>query len=390
MWLMDRCMLLKLSGNDPKSDSASEPLHRFYFPEPIIEALFDRPLYKEIISSEPFRRLADVSFLGALDYSHLGYRKFEHKNTRYQHSLGVASLALYASSMLSLSVAEQDLFVAAALLHDIGHPPLSHSIESAYRDLLRMDHHSASVGIINGDNAVFGERVPGILKKYGIDPEVVISLIAGETNFEWGWLFSGPINIDTLDGILRARRYLKNDAFLRPEAVVDSLLVPGSINLSKADDFWNEKDLVYSHFINSERCFLLDQSARHYVSFRFNRELDSRDAIYGFLSTESAYKEVFKDLFNFIYLVDGLYLARDRAQFFEEQFSRRGKAIMRRLLDECEFLTKRRFFIDITHPIRAPSDLSRRYKKRRETTDFSFIIDGDREISSHRQGPRLL
>src|SRR5262249_41796388 len=87
---------------------------------------------RAIIDTADFRRLAKISPLGLVS---LVYPAAIH--TRFEHSLGVYRLALLFLRQLSydrrfdqiVTAADAELFLVAALLHDLGHWPFCHPIE---------------------------------------------------------------------------------------------------------------------------------------------------------------------------------------------------------------------------------------------------------------------
>ncbi len=87
---------------------------------------------RRILDTTAFRRLARISQLGLVS---LVYPAAIH--TRLEHSLGVFRLALLYLQQLShderfaaaVSAADAQRFMAAALLHDLGHWPFCHPIE---------------------------------------------------------------------------------------------------------------------------------------------------------------------------------------------------------------------------------------------------------------------
>ena len=92
-----------------------------HIPEPILS----------IIDTEDFQRLRNITQLG---YVHLVYPGARH--SRFEHSIGVYHLAKQFLSRLLMSdppliLNDEDIrvFVAATLLHDIGHYPFSHTLE---------------------------------------------------------------------------------------------------------------------------------------------------------------------------------------------------------------------------------------------------------------------
>ena len=89
------------------------------------------PSVLALVDTEDFQRLRNITQLG---YVHLVYPGARH--SRFEHSLGVYHLAKQFMSRLLVSdpplqLADEDIrvFVAATLLHDIGHYPFSHTLE---------------------------------------------------------------------------------------------------------------------------------------------------------------------------------------------------------------------------------------------------------------------
>ncbi len=84
-----------------------------------------------LVDTEDFQRLRNISQLG---FVHLVYPGARH--SRFEHSLGVYHLAkqfllrlLNSDPPLQLTDEDVRVFLAATLLHDIGHYPFSHTLE---------------------------------------------------------------------------------------------------------------------------------------------------------------------------------------------------------------------------------------------------------------------
>src|SRR5207344_113249 len=90
------------------------------------------PRVRKLIDCREFRRLARISQLGLVS---LVYPAAIH--TRFEHSLGVYRLALlYLKQLVSderftatIRPADAEVFIVAALVHDLGHWPFCHPIE---------------------------------------------------------------------------------------------------------------------------------------------------------------------------------------------------------------------------------------------------------------------
>lgn len=247
----------------------NQSVHNFSEPINISSNTIGDSLFDELIGTKAFQRLKSIRFLGGIDYllvpSPNGSKNYK-RYTRYQHSLGVARLAFLYSDAVGLTPKDRRLVYVAALLHDIGHAPLSHSLEPIFNEIFGINHHKATEDIITGRARLFGLEVSKILRCYNIDVECLISILDGNETGYHG-LFSGPINFDTIEGILRARSYKNpNAGFLRPEAVIEAAYKRSSKeHLNVVDEFWSHKGYVYGQIINSKRGALVDYACQAYM-----------------------------------------------------------------------------------------------------------------------------
>lgn len=128
----------------------NDPVYGFLrFPEPELIKVIDHPW---------FQRLRNIKQMGL---AHLVYPGAAH--TRLAHSLGACHLMGKALDELKAKgiTPNKDEYIAArlaALLHDIGHGPFSHSLE---RTLVNVHHETISRLIMKRMNAEFG----GLLDK---------------------------------------------------------------------------------------------------------------------------------------------------------------------------------------------------------------------------------
>jgi hypothetical protein len=114
------------------------------------------PCEQAVIQHPAFRRLQGIAHYGASAYI------LPMTHTRFTHTLGVFTLAAhFCPTDLNLRL--------AALLHDVGHIPFSHSVERA----LGLDHHLLTVQVITEGG--LGE----ILVQHGFDPQEIFGLIEG-------------------------------------------------------------------------------------------------------------------------------------------------------------------------------------------------------------------
>ncbi len=150
-----------------------------------------------LLSTPALRRLAGIRFLGAIDYVRHGSGRAGHRrrHNRLEHSIGVAWLADIYAREAELPHNRRQLLLAAALLHDVGHGPLSHTLEPVFEAEFGINHHVMTRRLITGD-VPFGQEIPEHLAAAGVDLDEVLALIEGEHDGDIGFLFSGQINLD--------------------------------------------------------------------------------------------------------------------------------------------------------------------------------------------------
>lgn len=161
------------------------------------------PRVRALIDSRPMRRLARVSQLGLVALVYPGA-----VHGRLEHSLGVYRLAIAFLDHLrddpqfkGVDSEAASAFVAAALLHDVGHWAYCHPIEDMH--LAQLPRHESLVrGILLED-----ELAEILVDAWGLDPARVASLIDGVDLIAedrlLASLLSGPVDVDKMDYLAR-------------------------------------------------------------------------------------------------------------------------------------------------------------------------------------------
>lgn len=299
-------------------------------------------LLRELLQSTPVRRLKDVSFLGALE---LFSGVQQQPATRFDHSVGVAYLMLRACRRLRLPEREEQLLTAAALLHDVGHGALSHSIEAYFRRRFSVDHKTFTRRIILGD-LFLGNEIAEILLAHDIDPLLLADTIATPLSDECRYLLHGPINVDTIDGIIRAASFFEGHrSHESPDSVLEVLIKPSAATQWFGDYFWELKSRIYNNHIYQLDWTIFDSMITRTLSIA---KSDVRPD--DFLLTDSAFKAKF-----------GIELRVVR-QLYD---SRRSELeLQMRMSSEFGRAAKRRTFsIDKDQPLAGPTDIPKRYSE---------------------------
>ena len=164
------------------------------------------PRVRRIIDTAEFRRLARISQLGLVS---LVYPAANH--TRFEHSLGVYRLALLFSAAACRTTSgspppstrdDAELFLVAALLHDLGHWPFCHPIEDMRLPGVPQHELFANSFLLEGEIA------DALRDDWSINPRDVVALLSDKPRDapaarSWRSMLSGPIDIDKMDYLAR-------------------------------------------------------------------------------------------------------------------------------------------------------------------------------------------
>ena len=162
------------------------------------------PRVQQIIDTAEFQRLNRISQLGLV--SHV-YPAAHH--TRFEHSLGVYRLALLYLQRLQHNEAfahwidkhHAEVFLLAALLHDVGHWPFCHPIEDMRLPGVPQHELFANSFLLEG------ELADTLRAEWKIAPREVVSLLSEKPrdrkNRILKSMLSGPIDIDKMDYLAR-------------------------------------------------------------------------------------------------------------------------------------------------------------------------------------------
>lgn len=187
-------------------------------------------VFLSLLEAPELQRLHSIHQLGL---SYLVYPGANH--TRFEHSLGTFHVARRICTSLQLDRGEAELVQTAALLHDVGHLPYSHTLEFVLHDQFGIDHADISRRLIRGDEALLSASdrrilgkiasLPEALERHRMNPNEVARLLEGkiqeygpqkmlqkergQTHFNakryLSQIVNGPVDADQLD-------YLKRDA----------------------------------------------------------------------------------------------------------------------------------------------------------------------------------
>jgi HD superfamily phosphohydrolase len=146
----------------------------------------------ELADTPQMQRLRWIKQLGLANLVYPGAN-----HTRFEHSLGVYHLAGVLSDHLGLEEEDKLKIGVAALLHDVGHGPLSHATEAALAPYLRKEHESIIDLLRKGE-------LGDVLDSHGLHPSEIQSLVNGS---RLGQIVSGEIDVDRMDYLIRDAHY---------------------------------------------------------------------------------------------------------------------------------------------------------------------------------------
>jgi HD superfamily phosphohydrolase len=216
-------------------------------------------VHLDLIEAPEIQRLYNIKQLG---FAHLVFPGAHH--TRLEHSLGAYYMASQAAEKLKLDRDEKQTIECAALLHDIGHGPFSHTLETILRETLDADHIDLTEKLILGDYAIFesdekeiigSPSVCEILEKHGLDQREIISIIRGITHKKpyLSQLLNSSIDVDQLDYLIRDAYYtgvaygmIDVDRFLQTLTIENNKIAIRKKGIGVVENILMARTLMYS------------------------------------------------------------------------------------------------------------------------------------------------
>jgi len=197
-------------------------------------------LIYDIVGHQWFQRLRNIKQLGLTSFVYPGAN-----HSRFQHCLGAlylmeSALATLKSKNVEISDREEQAALVAILLHDIGHGPFSHALETSL--INGIDHEALSLLLMEHMNETFGRRL-----------DLAIEIFKGTYSRRFlHELIAGQMDMDRLD-------YLKRDSFftgviegsvgsdriIRMLNVVDGRLVIDEKGIYSVEKFLIARRLMY-------------------------------------------------------------------------------------------------------------------------------------------------
>ncbi|MEW5760492.1 MAG: HD domain-containing protein [Candidatus Thermoplasmatota archaeon] len=224
--------------------------------------------FLELVDSPEFQRLHGIHQLGLANLVYPGAN-----HSRLEHSLGTYHIATKMCKELKVKDEEANIVRVASLLHDVGHPPYSHTLEGILYASTGIDHMEITKNIILGKQEIIRENIEKkniieILKKYGIDEKEVAKTITGSSEFctiedfpsfqrkEKRYLqqmIHGHVDADQIDYLLRDAHYtgvaygvIDVDRLLQTLAIHDKQLVVSKNGLTAVEGLLVARGLMFS------------------------------------------------------------------------------------------------------------------------------------------------
>ena len=216
-------------------------------------------LFLDLLETPEIQRLYNIKQLGL---AHLVFPGAHH--TRLEHSLGSYTMADKATKKLDLDESERETIVGAALLHDIGHGPFSHTLESILRNTLNVDHVDLTEKLIFGEYEIFDSKekkfitsksVHDVLDKNNINQKELIGIIRGKKHDKpyLSQLLNSAIDVDQLDYLVRDAYYtgvayglIDIERFLQTLAINDNQLAVKRKGVGAVENILMARALMYS------------------------------------------------------------------------------------------------------------------------------------------------
>ena len=231
-----------------------DPIHGSIKIEGVILKLFHSPQIQRLREVKQ-QGLTNLIFPGA-------------NNTRFEHSLGVYHLTDKICEELTL---EKEALTAAAVLHDCGHLPFSHTFEYLSEIYLAKNHVDLACEYIL--------ELTDLLERYGVDPEEVIGIIRCEERGYRSQIISGDLDVDRIDYLLRDAHYtgvahgiIDVERILKTIEIRDGVLGINEKGVLAVEGMLIARDLMYASVYFHKTTRIAESMLARAVEFIANEE----------------------------------------------------------------------------------------------------------------------
>ena len=205
-------------------------------------------VFLELMETPELQRLHGIKQLG---FTYLVYPGANH--TRLEHSLGTCYIARKICKALGID----DLLVGvAALLHDVGHGPFSHTLEYLMHMRTGKDHVEITKEIINGQRLLqdyeYEKTIKDILEDYGINANEIIDILEGKKGY-LSEIIHGALDADQIDYLMRDAYYtgvaygiIDSDRLIQTMKIFNNDLVFERKGISALESMLVARALMYS------------------------------------------------------------------------------------------------------------------------------------------------
>lgn len=209
-----------------------------------------------VLDSPELQRLRHITQLG---FANLVYPGANH--SRFEHSLGTMHLADAMCRQIDLDDDARRLITVSALLHDIGHGPLSHVIEPVMAEFAGRRHHEI-------DWLLAGDEMSDLLNHCDLDWREVSAVIGGSHHLSG--IIHGDLDVDRMDYLMRDAHYtgvpygtVDGPRLIRSTVLTDAGIALDESGISAAESLLIARTLmrpaVYFHHVSriATRMFIL-------------------------------------------------------------------------------------------------------------------------------------
>ena len=286
-------------------------------------------LIYDIIEHPWFQRLRNIRQLGLTSFVYPGAN-----HSRFQHCLGALYLMDTALKTLkdkdvSISQSEEEAALIAILLHDIGHGPFSHALETSL--INGITHEDLSLLLMEKLNEIFKGRL-----------DLAIEIFKGTYSRKFlHELIAGQVDMDRLD-------YLRRDSFFT--GVIEGSV--GSDRIIRMLNVVDDRLVIDEKGIYSLEKFLIARRLMYWQVYMHKTVLSSESLLVKVLKRAKEIAVTGTDLFAtpalrfFLYNNIGLEDLRDRGVFtpgiIAMNFTR---------LDDSDILASAKYWVDDSDPV---------------------------------------